>query len=732
MYKALHQIDTLTYLHLRLQAGPSIYENPPPLPLYSASPSVSPFADSLAFPHHVVAQPSATLPWLNANFPEIYPSSEILTASTPPPPLLPASKFPRSKTAKKMDGASNPSTISGFKNLKTLSILDIDDLEVVTEIQKCIRNSQSTLTKLKLSFSTSLAMRARKPPPEIDPEDSDPDDEFQVVPVTAQPPPPLYDDVSGPARALRAQEERRLQEAVLGRIFDVEQPQSKKKKKQQGKRALEKETTDSAKKQPTPPGTDFINSLKAVSDRLMKEVNGSDDITAAQREILDTIEAAARKYIGEMELKRKANKQNGTVNGESSSSAAKEEGAVEVAEASSVKEEPETETTLFKENPGFNKGNEQQPNPEDIDIEAPLEDNFADDADIDSPVPASTPQKTPTKANGIHETTEAGDGALEDTTSAIVTGSDGHVVAHLESVKLLTEKLQACKEEEDRIQVELVSLLGGNKQHDDLEAKRRITDLDISLLEAKEKTVDAMIELEEAKQQVSLASQRDHSEVTRLLIGEYQRQTRGLGLQALSIYLIPVKASVLSRAINLRVLKRITLLNVGNQTPIWLLLSRENQEEPLPMRKIFTDNVCLGFLTFVQQLHEVHELYMLERPEKYKPETFAPKTTMTIEQIRQLALKKHMGSLKRLMIKNQNDMTWDLDQKTTSLICIRGGRLEELAVSMSIREIVCGILKDSSKLKMPFTDYCIHTAYPTSTHFASSDPASITCHSPSQ
>ena len=79
-----------------------------------------------------------------------------------------------------MEGsAGEPPTISGFKGLESLCVLDIDSLDVVPEIQACVQNSASTLKKLKLSFSDTLGMQARKPHVEADPNDSD-DDEFQA------------------------------------------------------------------------------------------------------------------------------------------------------------------------------------------------------------------------------------------------------------------------------------------------------------------------------------------------------------------------------------------------------------------------------------------------------------------------------------------------------------------------------------------------------------------------
>jgi hypothetical protein len=194
-------------------------------------------------------------------------------------------------------------------------------------------------------------------------------------------------------------------------------------------------------------------------------------------------------------------------------------------------------------------------------------------------------------------------------------------------------------------------------------------------------------EIEDARGSSAMQTWDNKEELERQ-VSKYARDTRGIALHSLSIHLIPVKASVLGRAIDLRSLKRLTLLNVGNQAPLWTLMAKENAIERLPLCKIFTDHVSPVFLQLVSQLDKVEELFMLERNPKYKPESFAPKVKVPLETIRRLALKKHLPTLKRLMIKNQADGSWDMDEKTIQLICKRGKVLEELAVIMGIRAVV--------------------------------------------
>ena len=171
-------------------------------------------------------------------------------------------------------------------------------------------------------------------------------------------------------------------------------------------------------------------------------------------------------------------------------------------------------------------------------------------------------------------------------------------------------------------------------------------------------------------------------------MSDYVRNTRGLTLTSLAIYLIPIKASILSRAIDLTVLQNITLLNVGPQIPFWNLLARENKISSLPLRKIHTDNVTWPFLAFVSQLDTLTELYLLERTQKARVESTAAKTTVTMEQIRRVILKKHVSTLKILMIRNDAGAEWDLNVKSAMLLCQRAKALEELAVSFGIRTMV--------------------------------------------
>ncbi|EEH50610.2 uncharacterized protein PADG_06689 [Paracoccidioides brasiliensis Pb18] len=166
-------------------------------------------------------------------------------------------------------------------------------------------------------------------------------------------------------------------------------------------------------------------------------------------------------------------------------------------------------------------------------------------------------------------------------------------------------------------------------------------------------------------------------------IHEYIRLHHGISLENLSIYLIPVKPSVLCRAVNISSLKHISLMNVGPQRPFWAMLSKLHKTTALQITSVHTDNVTQSFLTFLNGLEYLEELIMVERSSRSKVESFAPKTVVVIDDIRRQVLVKHIKHLKRLMIRNDDLVHWCLNRESAVLIGKRGAKLRELVVGMN-------------------------------------------------
>lgn len=694
VFKALHQIPALQNLHLRMQAGPSIYETPPPLPSLEESDSAS-----------------STNP----------PASSVAS----PPPLLPGSNsYPFAKNALKLKTKSKdtsppsktPPTLSGFRNLKSLAILDMDTLDYVTEIKACLRASSSTLNKLKLSFSENLARQARKPPPAEDPGDeSDQDiDEFGNM-IPPPPPPPIpssTEDAAGPAKAFRAQEEKKTQEAVLGRLFGTE-PFILKKGDGGSENASDSE--DKVEEEKVDAGKAFIKDLTTLSKKLMLSVNGPGTRTQQQKDALEIIEKAAKKYIESKEEeeqakleKEKKSSDEITSEGSSTAKVTPESSAASVtgkndeensSENKSKDAEVDSKAGLFegqqKKDRKFHPTVGDGPNPDDINVEDPeVEADLKDFEDVTaSEVQSEDRAAHVTEAGPSNSTNSAiniADLTADDRLKvALATSKRAEVIAQLENFKILKEKLVRQKAETNELSKRITAIAAA-KEVDEAaldEAKREKIRLQAEVDIATDQMNALSSEVADLKQRADMV--RPSQEQYLAEMNDYIRSTRGLGLRTLAIYLIPIKASVLSKAIDITVLKRITLLNVGPQAPFWILLAKENKTSPLPLQKIYTDNVTLHFLTLASQLDTLKELFLLERNSKVPEYSFAPKTTVTTDQIRKLVLKKHIGTLQKLMIKNENDYTWDANEQVIKLLCKRGKLLEELAVSFGVRAVVC-------------------------------------------
>lgn len=420
VYKALHDIKSLKHFHVRMQSGHSSYETPPPLPWnadYSVNSDTASHADnvwSTAGAPSVLYGAGTNAPLsLNGVSPATGPfginiPQQYTTYAPPPfiplptinphvmPPPIPTLKPPfRNKVPRKHDGVKEPLTIAGLHKLQTICILDIDNLDIVPEIQTCIQQSSSQLRKLKLSFSDYLASQARKPKVELDPNESDDDDEFQVVPMTTS-----YDDGNGPVKAFRAQEERKAQESVLGRIFQVEpfiartlglarKHRRREKTKEPGEQA-------SGSRQVL-----FLSAIREASKRLTESIPNLASDASKQQEILDLITAASRLYVDDVEKDALRTSQGVYIPPSWFSEGITKPRTTSASEDDKQHPESYAEDKAVDPTPRTNLHRERDNDiePEDIDVAKP-EDQFIDDSldegsddttSRNDPVPDSTP-----------------------------------------------------------------------------------------------------------------------------------------------------------------------------------------------------------------------------------------------------------------------------------------------------------------------------------------------------
>jgi len=191
-----------------------------------------------------------------------------------------------------------------------------------------------------------------------------------------------------------------------------------------------------------------------------------------------------------------------------------------------------------------------------------------------------------------------------------------------------------------------------------------------------------------AARATSIAEVKEDENSSENTMQKYIRAAHGLQLEEFSLYLIPLKASIVARALDLSVLKRLTLLDVGCQASFWQLLQRLSKSMPdLGFHMIHTDNVSNAFLNFLSTSVGLQELYLHKKKTKDpEPETTGPK--VDIKSICKLGLRKHFDTITHLMLRNDNDDSWDLDQWSVRTFSLRGSGFVELAVSMKIQTMV--------------------------------------------
>lgn len=541
VFKALHQILALQHLHMRMQSGPSIYQPLPPLPT-SALPPAHGMAESAEGSALAPLPPILPVP---AGSPNSFPfGHKIAKICQKPPVAKPEIKPP-------------PPTLSGFKSLKTLSILEMDTLDYVDELRECIRNSSGTLSSLRLSFSEGLVNRSRKPQPDPQSDDdSDQEDEFgQLIPP---PGPPMNNPALGasdpniPSKIMKAQEEKKKQEAALGRIFGLDSVVPKPKVPITPKPETEKPKLEED------PRRRFIRNLAPVAAKLMSHIKPGSDISTEGKATLDLIETAAKTYLDAMDKAKEKNhvasvgSSTAKATPASSSASTDDAAAEDVVVSGAAADGPGLFDEPEKKKKSSNEESEVS-NPEDINIEEPEGKELA--IEFDAPATEAVPEEL---AEAIEFKVEGKDPeaatALVEKLGFSPSTILNHKAIELEGGKLL-EKMNEFK-----AKLETGELSDADRQ------AIIAADGELQLVSQHiEELTNRMKEVSEHFEAIHGTTRGKSLNSTQM--SEYVRTTRGLTLESLSLYMIPIKASVLSRAIDLHVLQSITLLNVGTQSP---------------------------------------------------------------------------------------------------------------------------------------------------------------------
>ncbi|KAL8720230.1 MAG: hypothetical protein Q9225_002862 [Loekoesia sp. 1 TL-2023] len=741
VYQALHKIQGLRQLRLRLDV--SLFSN---LKLILHA---GPLPGSSGISNH---PPSTNM---SSSFPSLPPLN-----TSNPLGTLPGPKGRPVK--KKRAGARNfwagNRELSGFKQLNSLSLLGISSLDYLDEISGCLKASTMSLKSLALSLSHETALKARKvsaaAPPPVDDATTDEEEEEELIdPPTPPPPPPATNPLPTlPTRTeADVRKEKQAQEAILAKIFDMEQHNSESKR-------LERNLILSNGKQESQGGiNNVLRDVKSMAQKLREAGSrGSNDPSVA-REAVEMVHKATAQYLSKFPAMSK-----GSIFGKGTAGGASENPAPQKALPSvgssalpeifsSIQNGSSSKPVFTPDSVGgsFNwdayKAFQDLAKNKEVDINSLLSEAdqlFAQGSESTAPwlpsgpfdsqdnPPSNAPSGlsspgTTTPLNEVNSTipnpinppsslfgplgTSSGlpkiqnlSGSNQDSNS--MTQQNGSkppsIFAHPPAPEPAPPTNQPVDDSGD------IDMTHPDEDPTEIIADQEmISDEEVtgedSVEEAGTQSPRKRVRFEASKEakgvedpktlpsqmngQVELGDgDTKHEQSPEEVMQAWIRETHGYQLEEVKLHWIPMRAGILSRALDLAVLRRITLLNCGSQDGFWVILAGfQARQGTIALKSIHTDNVSRSFLRFLKSFDGLTELFMHER-KKNQSEAAAASSQpkISIADIRRQALRKHLKTLKRLMIKNEYDSSWDLDAITITLLSTKGGNLLELSVSL--------------------------------------------------
>lgn len=657
-------------------------------------------------------------------------------------------KMQKKKTSN-YDYWANGRAFSGFKYLCSLSLLGLSNLDCLGEICDCLKSSSTSLRSLTLSLSSELARKARQPAVlnqhADDATESDPDGEDEEEMLDAQL--PNTNSSGQPVNEADIRKEKLAQEAILPRIFDLQgvAAEGRRLEKIIGRPIASRPGLLNSKSTAS-----FASGFKNLLKMLLDSNSGDLDTNSAGREALETMQKAAADYLAVHPLKGKktvteAVKAAIAVGSQLAPKAPKpfEQGFVygkpaEKVEGSnpggpsidwvpiSVNEAwAPNETAEFLPSLKGKSGFEPHMYPFDAGFPVPLpssnssvhpsifpkqdglapskstynpeaDQKVSHDGNIDHWGLAKSLESQPDKISALVDYKGPYDFESEDDSDP----AKRHSVP--KNAQAFPTSVFSTQEPEESMDIDM--------EHPDETTIEPGPDQEI-IAESEEKETfprkRARFAVGGSSSQSSVKesaeNEGDPSAETSNLDGDnlieikspdeemrdYIRATHGLQLEELSLYLIPLRASIIARALDLNLLKRVTLLSVGSQDSFWLLLAKlQRHSASISFHSIHTDHVSPAFLDFLRTFEGLRDLFMLERSIKNEADPGLSKTSVHITSIRKLALNKHIRTLQRLMIKNETDESWDLDARTIRFLSNRGAGLTELAISLNMKHYV--------------------------------------------
>ncbi|KAL8952605.1 MAG: hypothetical protein Q9222_001479 [Ikaeria aurantiellina] len=741
VYQELQRNLWLRHLRLQLDVALSLKLTIHPGPLPGSS-GVS---------HH---PPSTSMP---SSFPTLIPSG----SSNQLGPLK--SRIIRKKKAGSRNFWSGNRDFSGFKHLDSLSLLGVSTLDYLEEIGGCLRSSSNTLKSFSLSLSYETALRGRKisaapPPPDDATSDEEEDELIDPPSVTGSTP-------SAPiSTEADIRKEKQAQDAILARIFDMEQFDGESKR-------LERDLILSNEKRSHLPGfKKIMQDVKAMTQTLSRacKTGLADDSIAL--EAIEMVHKATAGYLnGESttsenplleQIAASGPNGNGEATGNASPPSNSTQKMVEgpfllhsdpqAGPSSASHGETSEATKVLQDHVASNDfGIFEDPiqhhyhPPAASDGTGPLppwptmdsstwQGDFSAGGILSPGVTGSTNGLgTPIQPSSHHDLAFAVPPLIANNTAEAQIMPAGSHEANLNQTQKgneppslpadavpLTSTLLTNEPADDSADIDMVhpdedpneviddqEIVSEDEEHQhddidgaDLPSPRKRVRFEASNPPAPaEVPVSSSSKIMENTSPGDVSGEKDQS--AEEAMQAWIREKHGYQLEEIKLDWIPMRAGILSRALDLAVLRRITLLHCGSQDGFWMILAGlQSRQGTIALKSIHTDNVSKSFLKCLRSFNGLTELFLHERSRKEIEATTSSQGKTTITEIRQQILRKHLKTLERLMIKNEADSNWDLDAITITLMSNKGSNLVELAASLSAKHFH-NLMQNLSALK---------------------------------
>lgn len=654
---ALSEKKTLQHLHLRLQKGPSLHSRSIMNTFHTIPPSNSPATNVHHPHHHHPHHPDYISPNPNVF---VHPNPPVTYSANHHIQLNSNTRLGRKLGTAKL--ADAPKNISRFSSLKTLAVLDIDDYEYISEIAHCVANSGPFLQTLKLSFSKNLACKTRtKAANENDSGASADDDADDFHPILPHPPPQFVvvpNESPGsptqlPSSMAEVRKDRNRQEEALSTILGLSKTKYDPSVDRMFEMAIMAAHRDvqRAHKKTAARHVAFTKVVGKFADDLLAS---SRKTTAREKHALEKISKAAEICIKKEDLRQSAaagdlnSSQTPTVTKTASEEKGTDGEVADVAGSSSAENGGLLHNKLLDY---LEKLCENTSHPPVFPFE------WQDEK------PANSGQTSPSLHTEVNNPPPPallnlnGESHQGELSTAVVSG--------------VNQEKDALSDIVDMEHPDIVDESDEDQQSAD-EAEGWASKEPSQIDNGKGKMPQKSIEPSTKEEKKGFG---------------FLRAGQGICLENLSLYLVPVRASVLFKGIDVPRLKHLSLLNVGSQSAFWSMLSK--LPDSVQLTSIHTDHVTDAFLHALSGFELVTELFLFEQNQKTS--TVAPLTppsTVSVEDLRQKVLKTRLSSLRRLVIRNEHNPGWKLNIKSISTLANHGANLKELMIEVNSEGLV--------------------------------------------